>query len=88
MSSNNTNSEAGSQAAVSNVDECAESDCTHSDSDVFKRSKNDLISNSDLDNNENNNKSDKNDKKKKEKKKKKKEEKEKKKKKEEMTHSE
>ena len=72
---------------VSNVDECAESDCTHSDSNILERSENNLVSNSDLDNNKNNNKSNKNNKKKK-KKKKKKEEKEKKKKKEEVTHSE
>ena len=63
---------------ISNVDKCAKSDCTHSDSDIFKRSENNLISNSDLDDDENDNKSDKNNEKKKEKKKKK----------EEMTHSE
>ena len=88
MFSDDTDYEADSQAVISNVDEYAESDYTHSDSDVFERSENDLISDSDLNNNENDDKSDKNDKKKKEKKKKKKEEKEKKKKKEEMTHSE
>ena len=89
MFSDDTNSEADSQAAVSNVNECAESDYTHSDSYVFERSKNDLISDSDLDDDENNNKSDeKNEKKKEKKKKKKKEEKEEKKKKEEITHSE
>ena len=89
MSSNNTDSEADSQAVISNVNEYAKSDYTHSDSDIFERSENDLISDSDLDNDKNNDESDKNDKKKKEKKKKKKkEEKEKKKKKEEMTHSE
>ena len=78
MFSDNTDSEADSQAAVSNVNKCAELDHTHSDSDVFKRSENNLISNSNLNNDENNNKSDKNDEKKKEKKKKK----------EKMTHSE
>ena len=88
MSSDNTGSKADSQAVISNVDECAELDCTYSDSDIFKRSENNLISDSNLDDDKNNNKSDKNDEKKKEKKKKKKKEKEKKKKKEEMTHSE
>ena len=73
---------------ISNVNKYTELNHTHLDSDIFKRSKNDLISNSDLDNNKNDNKSNKNNKKKKEKKKKKKEEKEKKKKKEKVTCSE
>ena len=88
MFSNDTDSEADSQAVISNVNKCAKSDYTYLDSNMFERSKNDLISVSDLDNNKNNNKSDKNNKKKKEKKKKKKEEKEEKKKKEKITHSE
>ena len=71
MFSNDTDSEADSQAAISNVNECAELDHTHSDSDVFKRSENNLISDSNLDDDENNDESDKNDEKKKEKKKKK-----------------
>ena len=87
MFSDNTDSEVDSQAVIFNVDKCAESDYTHSDSDVFKRSENNLISDSNLNDDKNNDKSDKNDKKKKKKKKKKKEKKEKKKKKEEMTQS-